>query len=196
MRFLALRQLLKTKGEAQISCILQQFRCSRNPELQEFIHSKAINYENNDRTRTFVLIQNGKFEAFFSLALNVLDTTNIASNTTKKKLSPINSPKDNFIACFLIGQLGKDDTSKIEGKDILNEALSYLLVNHTLLGSKFILVDSTNKKGVVDFYKNNGFKSIIADEDGQTIKMVMFFKDKQQNKISSNSTKPTNPKKP
>lgn len=174
---MSLNRLLNTLAESEIVSLLRKFRSQKNADLQDFIHNKAIDYEKRDRTRTFLFIENGKVIAFFSLALNVFDTTKF-SNSTKKKLSPINSKDDKYIACFLIGQLGKDDEATIKGQDILNTAVFSLQTAHSLLGSKFILVDSINNEKVIQFYTANGFKSIAPDEDGQTIKMVMFFKDK------------------
>lgn len=122
-----------------------------------------------------MFVESGRVEAFFSLALNVLDTANL-SNTIKKKLSPINSKDDAYIACFLIGQLGRDDSSAVKGQDILKVAISSLQTSRKLLGGKFILVDAVNNDKIIDFYVANGFKAISVDEDKQTIKMVMFFR--------------------
>ena len=171
---ITLAELLRKEGEEQVLAMLGQFKCSKNADLQDFLHNKAVDYERKDRSRTFLLVANGRVEAFFSLALNVLDTANL-SNTIKTKLSPINSKDDAHIACFLIGQLGRDDGSKIKGQDMLKVAVSSLQASHKLLGGKFILVDAVNNDKIIDFYVANGFKAISVDEDGQTIKMVMFF---------------------
>lgn len=169
-----LAELLQAFSVSELQPILQRFECSKNLELQDFFHHKVLDFEKQDRSKTFIFVKNNKIEAFFSLALNVFNTQNI-SNTAKKKLSATNS-KDDFIACYLIGQLGKDDKSSISGKFILNTALFWLKTAHDILGSKFILVDAVNNEKVVRFYIDNGFKRTTIDEDGQTIKMVRFFK--------------------
>ena len=175
MRSISLARLLNTSSETEVATLLGQFKCSKNADLQDFLHNKAVDYEKKDRSRTFLLVESGRVEAFFSLALNVLDTANL-SNTIKKKLSPINSKDDAHIACFLIGQLGRDDSSAVKGQDILKVAISSLQTSRKLLGGKFILVDAVNNDKIIDFYVANGFKAISVDEDKQTIKMVMFFR--------------------
>lgn len=174
MRFISLNRLLDSLSKSEILCLLRQFTSRKNDNLQDFIHNKAIDFEKRDQTRTFLFIENGKIQAFFSLTLKSLDARNL-SNTTKKKLSPANSKDYDFIPCFLIGQLGKDDNATINGRDILNEAMFSLQIAHRLLGSKFVLVDAINHHKVIDFYERNGFKQLPKSENEDTIKMVRFF---------------------
>lgn len=116
-----LKELLKSQKEEQILSFLQKFTCKNNAELQDFIHKKALEFEKSERARSFLFIRDKKLEAFFTLALNIFDTKNL-SNNAKKRLSPKNC-KDDFIPCFIIGQLGKDDKSSLKGQKILEAAM-------------------------------------------------------------------------
>ena len=66
---ITLAELLRKEGEEQILAMLGQFKCSKNADLQDFLHNKAVDYERKDRSRTFLLVANGRVKAFFSLAL-------------------------------------------------------------------------------------------------------------------------------
>ena len=51
MRSISLARLLNTSSEAEVATLLGQFKCSKNADLQDFLHNKAVDYEerkNND----------------------------------------------------------------------------------------------------------------------------------------------------
>ena len=48
---ITLAELLRKEGEEQVLAVLGQFKCSKNADLQDFLHNKAVDYEertNND----------------------------------------------------------------------------------------------------------------------------------------------------
>lgn len=64
--------------------LLGSFRCSKNTDLQDFLHNKALKLEVSHHARTYILFsQEGRIEGFFSLALNILETKVLARHASK-----------------------------------------------------------------------------------------------------------------
>ncbi|BEG58210.1 hypothetical protein NHP21005_19190 (plasmid) [Helicobacter sp. NHP21005] len=157
-----------------IETLLESFRCSKNTDLQDFLHNKALSLEVSHHARTYILFsQEGKIEGFFSLALNILETKGL-SKTRIKKLSTSHNPHLERLPCMILGQLGKDDRSTISGGELLRHAIAIIEEGRRYFGGKFVLIDSINVEKVIKFYERHLFKALPIDNDG-LIKMVRFF---------------------
>ncbi len=111
---------------SDIETSLRGFRCSKNSELQDFLHNKALKLEISHHTRTYILFsQDWRIEGFFSLALNILETKGL-SKTLIKKLSTSHNAHLERLPCIILGQLGKDDRSTICGSEILRYAIAII----------------------------------------------------------------------
>lgn len=157
----------------KVSKILQTFKCSKNKDLEEFLHKKAITFEKFLRSRTFVYINNDlkKVSAYFTISISTLYTDGISKEVIQTLDGYRNDAKS--IPCFLIGQLGKSDTLRRQkvGTYILDDAVSVINELHHLIGGRFILLDAVNNKDVIEFYKNNLFFP-IEETDNENIKMI------------------------
>lgn len=167
----SLGDLLDSDG---IEELLKTFKCSKNAELQDFLHEKALKLEASHHTRTYILFsQEGRIEGFFSLALNILETSNL-SKTFVKKLSTSHNACLERLPCVILGQLGKDDCSSISGDELLRNAIAMILEGRKYFGGKFVLLDSVNVQKVIRFYERHYFKGLPIGSDG-LVKMVRFF---------------------
>lgn len=170
----SLFEIIQNKSKSQTKNILKTFECSRNIDLQNFFHSKALTFEKNLRARTYLYVANDTKEviAYFTIAISTLYTDGISSNTIKLIDGYKNDTKT--IPCFLIGQLGKSDkfkSSKI-GEYMLSDAIEIIDQSQLSLGGRFILLDAINEKKVIKFYKDNAFYPIENDESSESIKMI------------------------
>lgn len=172
-QLVSLDDLLQILEENIVIKFLGYFTCSKNKDLENFLHSKAIKYEKSSNTRTFLFIENKRIQGFFSLALNILDVS-LLSNTQIKKLNPKHSKDVKYLPCLTIGQLGKSDDSSIKGKYIMESALKILYDIHKHIGSRFVLIDAVNYDKIVAFYEKYGFLKLgIGNKD--SISMIRFF---------------------
>ena len=64
---------------------LSLFCCPKNLDEEDFIHNKAIDFEQLNKARTYLLIKDNKIIAYFSLAFKSIDLE-LISKTTKKNI--------------------------------------------------------------------------------------------------------------
>jgi hypothetical protein len=69
----------------KIKKLLQTFKCNKNIDLQDFLHNKALLFEKNLRSRTYLYINNNtkNVVAYFTIAISTLYTDNISSEVIK-----------------------------------------------------------------------------------------------------------------
>lgn len=104
--------MLAENSTNQVKKLLKTFSCKINNDLQDFLHSKAITFERNLRSRTYLYANNKNkgIVAYFTLAINYLETDKFKSEIIQI-LSGYASyaDKTNAIPCYLIGQLAISD---------------------------------------------------------------------------------------
>lgn len=173
-QIVSLEDLVLNKPREDVYKALRTFSCTINKEIEAFLLERAIFFELEHRSRTFLLLSDNKVEGFFSLSLNILSTEGL-SNNRAKQLSPKHSKDERNIPCFLIGQLARSDSSILTGKSILDTSLFVLKQARKLLGTKFVMLDSVNEPKVLDFYKENGFTPLNTDKNSISVKMIRWF---------------------
>jgi hypothetical protein len=179
-----LSEIIETStSNNKIKKLLQTFKCNQNIDLQDFLHNKALVFEKNLRSRTYLYIDNNtkNVVAYFTIAINTLYTDNISSEVIKLLDGYRDDTKS--IPCFLIGQLGKSDLYKdIKiGKFIIEDAIEIIDNSQMSVGGRFILLDSINIKEVISFYENNLFFAIENNQELDSIKMIKpYFINKEK----------------
>ncbi|MBL0686337.1 MAG: hypothetical protein JJV94_00730 [Sulfurospirillum sp.] len=171
----SLSEIIKNSvSNNKIKKLLQTFICNKNIDLQDFLHNKALVFEKNLRSRTYLYIDNNRKNvvAYFTIAINTLYTDDISSKVIKLLDGYRDDTKS--IPCFLIGQLGKSNLYKdIKiGQFIIEDAIEIIDNSQISLGGRFILLDSINIKKVISFYENNLFFAIENDQELDSIKMI------------------------
>jgi hypothetical protein len=163
-----------TNSVRRVKKLLETFSCTRNIDLQDFLYNKAVTFEKNLRSRTYLYIDNTTQEvvAYFTITISTLHTDSISPEVIKL----LDGYKDDVasIPCFLIGQLGKSDKFEPRkiGEYILDDAIEIIDRSQQSLGGRFILLDAINKEQVVKFYEANAFFPIEKDPDSESIKMI------------------------
>ena len=158
----------------KVKKLLHTFNCTRNMDLQNFLYSKAVTFEKNLRSRTYLYIDNDTQEisAYFTITISTLYTEGISPNVIKL----LDGYKDDSVSipCFLIGQLGKSDILEPRkiGEYILDDAIQIIDQSQNALGGRFILLDAINKAQIIKFYKTNAFFPIENDPNFESIKMI------------------------
>lgn len=172
----------KSPSKRKTKQLLETFSCTKNLDLQDFLHNKALTFEQHLRSRTYLYFDNETKEiaAYYTVAISVFFTDGMSKDIIKL----LDGYKDDIktIPCFLIGQLGKSD--KYEefkiGEYMLSDALEIIDKSHIDLGGRFILIDSVNNPKVLSFYKENSFVALEDDESLESIKMMKpYFEDSE-----------------
>ena len=173
--FFPLSEIIQsTSSNRKVKKLLETFCCTRNTDLQDFLHNKAATFEKNLRSRTYLYIDNDTQEvaAYFTITISTLHTDGISPEV----IELLDGYKDDIasIPCFLVGQLGKSDKFKPYkiGEYILDDTIEIIDKSQNALGGRFILLDAINKKEVIKFYKNNAFFPIEDDTTSESIKMI------------------------
>lgn len=179
-----LADLLANKSTNQIKKLLKTFVCTKNTDVQDFLHNKAITFERNLRSCTYLYTSNAdkSVVAYITLGIKSLLTNDLSDEAivfldgyTNEILS---------IPCYLIAQLGKSDTCKEKiGKFLLDDALSIIDKSQDSLKGRFVLIDSVNDDKVINFYKANSFIALENDKSLKSIKMIKPYFEYSELKI-------------
>jgi len=139
-----LSKLIEAAEVKKKICLIEKavssFFCEKNCDVEEFIKEKAINREKRDLTRTYLIVDEKKFEedrkieiiAYFSIAFKTLIIPQTLSNTKIKKIDGFSRGAKESIV-YLIGQLARNDkyTSRIiTGDEILANAINEIIAIH------------------------------------------------------------------
>ena len=153
--------------------LCQTFSCTRNRDLENFIkdESKAISFEKRSITKTYLYISPSReIVAYFTISLNVLETSNL-SKSTIKKIDGIDKNRTE-IACFLIAQLGKSDTcTHLIGTAILVDAIDTIVEVSKIIGGRVVVLDAINHTKVIKFYERNHFVRLETISSTDSVKM-------------------------
>ena len=168
-----LADLLANKSTNQIKKLLKTFICTKNTDVQDFLHNKAITFERNLRSCTYLYVSNAdkSVAGYFSIGI----TYTLTNKLDKAVVKFLDGYTDETIAipCYLVGQLGKNDKCKDKiGKFLLDDALSFVDKAQGILKGRFVLIDSVNDDKVINFYKENSFIALENDKSLKSIKMI------------------------
>lgn len=159
---------------------LLSFRCVQDPDIENFLHNKAIEFLDRQLCSVYLLLneeefENGKLkiEAYFTLSHKslVTDEETMTKNKIKKYGGFTTAKTLDFV---LIGQLGKwvikneDGTfnrSEVSSKEILDLAFEVIRAAADLIPCKYVLVECSDQEKVRKSYENYGF--IFFQNDGE-----------------------------
>lgn len=161
---------------------VSNFSCEKNLDVEIFLRENAINREKRDLTRTYLIIDQNKFEsdnkinivAYFSIALKTLIIPQTLSNSKIKKIDGFSKDaKDSIV--YLIGQLARNDdynSEAITGAEILARALNIISDIKDKIGGKVVLVECEDQQKVIDFYLENDFERLPEHSENELINSI------------------------
>ena len=189
--------MLATIGENTCQSILSSFVCPLNPDVEDFIHTKAIPFAKQRIAVSYLVFaeQNGQnyFMGYYTLANKFVCVNSSAlSKTMQKKIakfSQYDPASERFMVSMpLIAQLGKNFNSalpmKMAGSDLLEMALERVLEIEHLIGGKTVYIECNNQPKLFDFYSATGFIPFderirqtddIDDNDRVLVQMLKYF---------------------
>lgn len=166
--------------EKAVHDALLSFRCAQDPDIENFLHTKSIDFLNRELCSIYLLLNGELFnngvlfiEAYFTLSHKslVADTDSMSKSAIKKYGGFVTAKTLDFV---LIGQLGKrivrnDDgtyqRSSVTSKEILDLAFEVIRAASNLIPCKYVLVECGDEEKVKKAYANYGFS--FFQHDGQ-----------------------------
>jgi uncharacterized protein (DUF1330 family) len=161
---------------------VSNFSCEKNLDVENFLREDAINREKRDLTRTYLIIDQNKFEsdneinivAYFSIALKTLIIPQTLSNSKIKKIDGFTKDAKDIIV-YLIGQLVRNDyynSEAITGAKILARALNIISDIKDKIVGKVVLVECEDQQKVIDFYLENDFEKLPEHSENELINSI------------------------
>lgn len=189
--------MLEYIGEDNCQKILSTFVCPLNPDVEDFIHAKAIPFAKQKIAISYLVFteQNNQryFVGYYTLANKFICVNNSSlSRTMQKKISKFSQydpASDRFLVSMpLIAQLGKNFNTtlpiQMAGADLLEMALERVLEVEHLIGGKTVYIECNNQPKLFDFYSATGFFPFDErirqtddpnDNDNVLIQMLKYF---------------------
>jgi len=157
----------------EVQGLLDSFVCSKNSDVESFLHTTATLIEESDKGRTYLAVTTSSYESpdspleilgYFTLALKYLPFGPGGSNSMKKKLNGLSSGVEG-VAGYLIGQLGRNDNAPVQiaGSALLDAALDQVSGVRDAIGGRFVIVECEQNPKLISFYENNSFIRIPND---------------------------------
>lgn len=158
-------------GSSKFKRLRASFACSRNPDVEHFIHAEYSKYERDFNTRNyfFLDVENSRIAAFFTLSLHSIILGELLSNIDESTMSVLRGygKRDaRSVGCYLIGQLARDESyshADISGDDILREVMTRLVYTRDIVGGRFVAIDC--EEPLVPFYQDRGFALVNSHAD-------------------------------
>lgn len=181
----ALREIINSEGYDEVSLkeTLSTFNGPPNDKNSEdvvnFLKNDAIDYEKEDITRTYILVNDEQWEkgilqidGYFSIALKIICFSKSIDEAFL--LETFGDKKASNRVAFLIGQLARSNCSeKGTGKKLLEEALSYISSVSDLIGGRFVYLDCD--KALRSYYEQNGFAFLQNKHKSELIQMYKII---------------------
>jgi len=183
-KFIPLSSLLAlSKSKNQIRKLLKTFKCELNPDVETFLHHKAITFEEKGRGRTYLLLDLYSFPpavmGYYTIAIHSLKIKNLDPETQEELVGERGKGRKwEYIPCYLIGQLGKSDLClrRGVGGKILKHAIKTIEKGYQIFNGRFILLDAVNDSRVLEFYRTHDFMEIEAiTSEKESIKMIYWL---------------------
>lgn len=173
----------------QLAGTLCQYRNTRDNDIEVFLQSKALNYENRGWCSTYLMINEQKLQhkkvlfvdGYFTLSNKVIQLSDTVSGTRKKKLFNGLKKDDNYMHFILIGQLGKyiyenqDDEEQTFGDttalEMLDKIFEIIYQVKERITCNCVLLECKDEPKVRKVYEDYGFQELQSDED-----LIQYFK--------------------
>jgi hypothetical protein len=166
-----LENLLEVVGEAGVKHMLADYSCPQNPDIDDFLKNKAIQFSKMSWAKTHLVFASFKDQVvlvgYFALALKtfLIRKDNTLNSKWRRRIKQFARTIEETgcyeVSAPLIAQLGKNYTNGydklISGDELLKMACDKVRKIHALMGGKIVYVECEEIPKLIDFYCSNGF---------------------------------------
>lgn len=175
MEVISLSNIIKaTDEEGEVYNYLSSFLCSKDKNIEEFLHRKAVNNEKRSFGRTNLIINNDgkKIMGYFTMMIKDFIFDSNVSKTTRKSLA--HNKNASHFNSILIAQLGKSDQfkSQLSGATILDAAIENCKRVYDLTGLQIVCVEYSPLPKLIQFYQANQFKALQTNPTGYELSFL------------------------
>lgn len=162
------------KGMDATKYLLSTFQCALDIDIQNFLKEKAILYEQQNISRTYLLIDecHAYLLAYYTIAIKEFQFNENLSRAKRKKYLGTSYEANKQFPALLIGQIGKNSTVpkeyQIAGKDIFLSIMDTISSIRELAGGRLIYVEAKAHPYLHTFYTSYNFM-LYHDEQGNAI---------------------------
>ena len=179
--------------DERVKMLLSSFSCAKDPDIEYFLHQRAVEFEELSKSRTYLIFDRQELETkrleqltiygYISLALKVLTVSEEVSNHTRKEIdglsAKIRGKQINDFPCYLIGQLARNTDVPgecLSGGKLLAFARDVISTSVEAVGGRYVMIECRNAEKLIRFYKDNGFSEISRLSDGKQPMVQMISK--------------------
>ncbi|EKZ9002341.1 hypothetical protein ACTWWB_003562 [Vibrio fluvialis] len=172
--------MLKAVGKEGCQQLFSDFTCPKNQDVETFLKTKSIRFEESDNSRTYLIIdsENGNILAYFSLSFKEISLlhTQIAKKQVQR-LDGINKNAEK-VRAYLIGQIGKNfaiQPNLISLQEILGEVYAIIEEAQALIGGRAVILECGKVDKLIELYKANGFDVLINTDEEPLVTMYTYI---------------------
>ena len=178
-------ELLRKYSIEELQEKFDSFSCQKNKEIELFIKNNAINFSLKHQSVLYIIFDTttNSVVAYFALSIKPIRfNINALSNTALKRLQRISDVDliDNSItpSAYLIAQLGKVDSSKIDIHDIFYFLDNNIIDIQNACGGVVEFLESENNDKLIKMYQDKGFKTfnIRKSKSGEDRKLIQMYR--------------------
>lgn len=181
---------LETLGEEAMKADLSSFVSAKNPEIEEFLREKAIEFAKRKISITYLItdVTDGAILGYFTLThKSVILNGEGLSRTFQKRLamfSRLDRDTGNYVvSAFLLAQLGKnyalEENRRISGKEMMKLVNDVLLDVQRRIGGGVLYLDCEDTQKLKNFYKGENFKEFAdrfsLEDERKYIQFMRFL---------------------
>lgn len=165
-----LKLLIDVKGEGFAKEFLSTFSCPINPDVENFLRHKSIEFAKQGISQTHLVLSSFQgipvLIGYFTLANKYIHIRDKAiSNTLKRRISKFGTwnpdLKCTILSAPLIAQLGKNFSNGynnlITGDELLKMACDKVSLVQLDIGGRVAYLECEDKPSLTSFYERNGF---------------------------------------
>ena len=182
--------LIDIGGKNAVEAKLATFSSPKNPEIEDFIRNKAIEFATGKLSITYLVNdeETGNILGYFTLTHKsiVINGDNLSVTSQKKlaRYSRQDTTTGNYMtSSFLLAQFGKnyalEKSDRINGADLMKIATGVLVNIQRQIGGGIVYLDCEDKEELTSFYEKQNFKKFddrFSSEDNQKyIQYMRFF---------------------
>lgn len=189
--------MLQYIGEDSCQTILSSFMCPLNSDVEDFIHTKAIQFAKQRVAVSYLVFaeQNEQqyLVGYYTLANKFVSVNSSAlSKTLQKKIAKFSqydpSLERFMVSMPLIAQLGKNFNPELPfsmaGPDLLELASERVMEIEHLIGGKTVYIECNDQPKLFDFYSSAGFFPFderirdtenLDEHDRVLVQMLKYF---------------------
>lgn len=177
-------ELFDKYDSSNIQKRLEDFKCSKNDEVQKYLLNNSIEFTKKHQAITYLIYDNkDDLSAYFTLAIKPISINiETISNTSLNRILRISEvdsiSKTVNPAAYLIAQIGKNDNSDINIDDIFEIIDYYINEFQNGCGGVVEFLESESNEKLITLYQNRGFKifNIRKSKSGEERKLVQMYR--------------------